>query len=130
MPAAVPASAATIGRMPNDDCLFCRIVAMEIPADIVFEDDVVMAFRDITPKAPVHILLIPREHITSAASLSDANGPMLGRLFGVAAQLARDEGIAKSGFRLTTNSGAGAGQSVMHLHFHMMGGRQMGWPPG
>ena len=103
---------------------------MEVPADIVFEDDMVIAFRDITPKAPVHILLIPREHIKSAASLTDANGPMLGRLFSVAAQIARDEGVAKSGFRMTTNSGAGAGQSVPHLHFHLMGGRQMGWPPG
>jgi histidine triad (HIT) family protein len=116
--------------MPNDDCLFCRIVAMEIPAEIVYEDDTVMAFRDISPKAPVHILLIPREHITSAASLTEASGPMLGRLFAVAAQLARDEGIAKNGFRITTNSGTAAGQSVRHLHFHLMGGRQMGWPPG
>ena len=116
--------------MPNEDCLFCRIASMEVAADIVFEDDTVIAFRDITPKAPVHILLIPREHIRSAASLTDANGPMLGRLFAVAAQIARDEGVAKSGFRMTTNSGAGAGQSVPHLHFHLMGGRQMGWPPG
>ncbi len=116
--------------MANEDCLFCRIAGMEIPADIVFEDDQVIAFRDVNPKAPVHILLIPRDHITSAASLTDANGPMLGRMFAVAAQLARDEGIAKSGFRLTTNSGPGAGQSVPHLHFHLMGGRQMGWPPG
>ncbi len=116
--------------MAKEDCLFCRIAAMEIPADIVFEDDQVIAFRDISPKAPVHILLIPRDHITSAASMTEANGPMLGRMFAVAAQLARDEGIAKSGFRLTTNSGPGAGQSVPHLHFHLMGGRQMGWPPG
>jgi len=116
--------------MAKEDCLFCRVGAMEIPADIVFEDDQVIAFRDINPKAPVHILLIPRAHITSAASLTEANGPMLGHMFAVAAQLARDEGIAKSGFRLTTNSGAGAGQSVPHLHFHLMGGRQMGWPPG
>jgi histidine triad (HIT) family protein len=116
--------------MPNEDCLFCRIAALEIPADIVYEDDLVVAFRDITPKAPVHILLIPREHITSAASLTDDNGPMLGHLFATAAQIARDEKIAKSGFRITTNSGAGAGQSVFHLHFHLMGGRQMGWPPG
>jgi len=116
--------------MPNEDCLFCRIAALEVSADIVYEDDQVVAFRDITPKAPVHILLIPREHITSAASLTDANGPMLGYLFATAAQIARDENIARSGYRLTTNSGAGAGQSVFHLHFHLMGGRQMGWPPG
>ena len=116
--------------MPNEDCLFCRIAALEIPSDIFFEDDQVVAFRDITPKAPVHILIIPREHISSAASLTEANGPMLGHLFATAAQIARDENIARSGFRLTTNSGAGAGQSVFHLHFHLMGGRQMGWPPG
>ena len=116
--------------MPNDDCLFCKIAALEIPADIVFEDDQVICFRDIAPKAPVHLLVIPREHITSAASLNDDNGPMLGHLFGVIAQLARDEGIARSGYRVTTNSGAGAGQSVFHLHFHVMGGRQMSWPPG
>jgi len=116
--------------MPNEDCLFCRIGRMEIPADIVFEDDLVIAFRDIAPKAPTHILVIPREHISSAASLTEANGPLLGRIFAVAAQLARDEGIAKSGYRITTNSGAGAGQSVYHIHFHLMGGRQMGWPPG
>jgi len=116
--------------MANEDCLFCRIAATEIPADVVYEDELVVAFRDIAPKAPVHILLISREHIKSAASLTDRNGPMLGRMFAVAAQLARDENIARSGFRLTTNSGAGAGQSVDHLHFHLMGGRQMGWPPG
>jgi histidine triad (HIT) family protein len=116
--------------MVNEDCLFCRIAATEIPADIVFEDDVVIAFRDISPKAPVHLLLIPREHITSAASLTDDNGPMLGRMFGVAAQLARDEGVARDGFRLVTNSGPAAGQSVRHLHFHLLGGRQLGWPPG
>ena len=116
--------------MANEDCLFCRIAAGEVPAEIVHEDDQVIAFRDISPKAPTHILLIPRKHITSAASLTEANGPMLGALFAVAAQLARDEGIARTGFRITTNSGAGAGQSVPHLHFHMMGGRQMGWPPG
>lgn len=116
--------------MPNEDCLFCRVAATEIPADIVFEDDVVIAFRDISPKAPVHILLIPREHISSAASLTDDNGPMLGRMFAVAAQLARDEGIARDGFRLVTNSGSAAGQTVRHLHFHLLGGRQLGWPPG
>jgi histidine triad (HIT) family protein len=116
--------------MAKEDCLFCRVAATEIPADIVFEDDVVIAFRDISPKAPVHILLIPREHISSAASLTDDNGPMLGRMFGVAAQLARDEGIARDGFRLVTNSGAAAGQTVRHLHFHLLGGRELGWPPG
>ncbi len=116
--------------MPDGDCLFCRITAGEIPADTVFEDDSILAFRDVAPKAPTHILLIPREHIISAADLTDDHGPMLGRLYATAAQLARDEGIADSGFRIVTNSGADAGQSVAHLHFHLMGGRRFSWPPG
>ncbi len=111
-------------------CLFCRIAAGEVPADIVHSDDLVLAFRDISPKAPTHLLLIPRAHIASAAELTQEHGPMLGRMFAVAAQLARDAGVADAGFRLVTNSGAAAGQSVDHLHFHLMGGRSMGWPPG
>ena len=114
----------------TETCLFCRIGRGEIPADIVHEDDLVVAFRDINPKAPTHILLIPREHMYSAADLDETDAEMLGRLFSVAAQLARDAGIAERGFRLVTNSGPAAGQSVDHLHFHLMGGRSMGWPPG
>jgi len=111
-------------------CLFCRIGRGEVAADIVHEDDLVLAFSDINPKAPTHLLVIPRRHIQSAADLRESDAEMLGRLFGVAAQLARDAGISDRGFRLVTNSGSGAGQSVDHLHFHLMGGRQMGWPPG
>jgi len=111
-------------------CLFCRIARGEIPADIVHEDDLVLAFRDINPKAPTHLLVIPRRHVQSAADLRESDAEMLGRLFGVAAQLAREAGVADRGFRLVTNSGPGAGQSVDHLHFHLLGGRQMGWPPG
>ena len=116
--------------MTNGDCLFCRIAAGQIPADIVHEDDLVVAFRDISPKAPTHLLLIPREHIESAMDLSDQDGPMLGRLFATAARLAGEAGLSERGFRLVTNSGAGAGQSVFHLHFHLLGGRSLGWPPG
>jgi diadenosine tetraphosphate (Ap4A) HIT family hydrolase len=116
--------------MPDANCLFCRIIAREIPGDFVHQDDLVVAIRDISPKAPTHLLLMPREHVVSAADLTDAHGPMLGRLFAVGAQLARDAGIADGGFRLVTNAGPGAGQSVPHLHFHLMGGRSMGWPPG
>jgi histidine triad (HIT) family protein len=112
------------------DCVFCKIIAGEIPADFLHNDDLVVAIRDITPKAPTHLLLIPREHVVSAAELSDANGPMLGRLFAVAANLARETGVAETGFRLVTNAGKGAGQSVPHLHFHLLGGRSMRWPPG
>jgi histidine triad (HIT) family protein len=112
------------------DCLFCRIVAGEIPSTKVHEDDLVVAIRDIAPRAPTHILLMPREHVVSAADLTEAQGSLLGRLFAVAAELARSEGIVERGYRLTTNVGAWGGQSVPHLHLHLMGGRAFGWPPG
>ena len=112
------------------DCLFCRIVAGEVPATRVHEDDLVIAFRDIAPRAPTHILLIPRRHIASAADLTEADGPLLGRLFAVAAQIARDEGIADGGYRIVTNIGTWGGQTVDHLHLHLMGGRPFVWPPG
>jgi histidine triad (HIT) family protein len=112
------------------DCLFCRIVAGEIPATTVHADDLVIAIRDIAPRAPTHLLLLPREHIASAAALTEAHGPLLGRLFAVAADLARGEGITERGYRLTTNVGAWGGQSVPHLHLHLMGGRPFDWPPG
>ena len=116
--------------MADPDCLFCRIAAGEVPADVVLEDDLVVAFRDVAPKAPTHLLLIPRRHITSAAELSGTDAEMLGRLFAVAAGLARDAGVAEGGYRMVTNVGRGAGQSVPHLHFHLLGGRSLGWPPG
>ncbi len=116
--------------MTDPQCLFCRIAAGEVPADLLHDDELVVAFRDISPKAPTHILVIPRRHIVSATDLTDDDGPMLGRLFAVAADLAREAGVADSGFRLVTNSGRGAGQSVDHLHFHLLGGRSMSWPPG
>jgi histidine triad (HIT) family protein len=112
------------------DCLFCRIIAGEIPATVVHADDQVIAIRDIAPRAPTHVLLMPREHIVSAADLTEADGPLLGRLFAVAADLAHAEGIAERGYRVTTNVGAWGGQSVPHLHLHLMGGRAFDWPPG
>jgi histidine triad (HIT) family protein len=115
---------------PSADCLFCRIAVGSIPADLVHEDDLVVAFRDIAPRAPTHILLIPRRHMPSAAELTEADGPLLGRLFGVAADLARSEGIADGGYRLVSNVGRWGGQTVDHLHFHLMGGRAFDWPPG
>ena len=101
-----------------------------MPADLLHADDLVIAFRDIAPRAPTHILLVPRRHIRSALELTDADGPLLGRLFGVAADLARSEGIADGGFRLVSNVGRWGGQTVEHLHFHLMGGRPFDWPPG
>ena len=114
----------------STDCLFCRMAADDLPATKLFEDDEVFAIRDIAPRAPTHILLIPRRHIRSALELTDADGPMLGRLFGVAADIARSEGIADDGYRLISNVGRWGGQSVDHLHVHLMGGRAFKWPPG
>lgn len=111
------------------DCLFCRIVAGEIPATKVHEDDRMIAIRDIGPQAPTHILLLSVEHIASAADLTEADGPLLGHLFAVAADLARREGL-DGGWRLVSNVGADGGQSVGHLHIHLLGGRPMAWPPG
>ncbi len=114
----------------DPECLFCRIVGGEIPARLVHEDDQVLAFHDISPRAPTHILLIPRDHIRSAAEITDAHAPLVGHLFAVAAEVARTQGVADAGYRLVTNIGRGGGQTVDHLHVHLMGGRVMTWPPG
>jgi histidine triad (HIT) family protein len=113
-----------------NDCLFCGIAAGEIPATHVHDDETVVAFRDINPQAPTHILVIPREHITSAAELTPAHDVLWGRLLQVALELARSEGIEADGFRIVTNIGHGGGQTVPHLHLHLLGGRPMTWPPG
>ena len=111
-----------------DDCLFCRIVRKEIPAKLVAEDEHCVAFRDINPQAPVHVLVIPREHVPS---LNQATDPaMLGRLSLMAADIARREGVAESGYRTVVNTNAGAGQTVFHVHLHLLGGRSLHWPPG
>jgi histidine triad (HIT) family protein len=112
------------------DCLFCRIVAGDIPSARLHDDDLLIAIRDIAPRAPTHILLIPRRHIPSAADLVEGDGPLLGRMFAVAAELARSEGIAGAGYRLVSNVGRWGGQTVDHLHVHLMGGRSFVWPPG
>ena len=112
------------------DCLFCRIVAGEIPSTHVYDDDLILAFRDIAPRAPTHILLIPKRHIASALELTEDDAQVVGRIFSVAADLARSEGIAEGGYRLISNVGLWGGQSVDHLHVHLMGGRPFQWPPG
>ena len=112
------------------DCLFCKITSGEIPADIVHQDDTVVAFRDISPQAPTHILIIPRKHIATINDLGDEDTETVGRLFLTAARLATEEGIADDGYRVVMNCNAGAGQTVFHVHLHLLGGRRMTWPPG
>jgi len=116
--------------MTDEHCLFCKIVAGDIPSDVVHEDDLVLAFNDISPRAPVHQLVIPKRHIASMADLTGEDAELLSRLFAVAAELAASAGLANSGYRVVTNVGADGGQSVDHLHFHLLGGRAMTWPPG
>jgi histidine triad (HIT) family protein len=112
------------------DCLFCKIVSGAIPSDRVAETDRVLAFRDINPAAPTHVLLIPKEHVAdSAAELKVEHSDLLGELFELAALIADEEAL-DGGWRLVTNVGAGAGQTVFHLHVHLLGGRPLGWPPG
>lgn len=112
-----------------ENCLFCRIAAGEIPADIVYRDDEVIAFKDINPQAPSHILVIPKRHIASMVDLTLEDGPLLAHLFVAAKDIAHELGL-EQGYRFLTNVGPDAGQSVFHLHFHLLGGRKLGWPPG
>jgi histidine triad (HIT) family protein len=110
--------------------LFCKIIAKEIPADVVYEDDEVLAFRDIRPQAPVHILIIPKKHIPKIADITEADEGLIGKLVFVASELAKKEGIAETGYRLVFNNGPNAGQEVYHVHLHLFGGRKFTWPPG
>ncbi len=111
------------------DCIFCRIVAGSIPAKKVCEDDQLLAFFDIDPKAPTHILVIPKKHIASLAHAQTGDGPLLGRLLEAAADIAREQGLSQ-GYRVVISTGPQGGQTVDHLHVHLLGGRQMHWPPG
>ena len=111
------------------DCLFCKIIGGEIPSNKVYEDDPVFAFRDIDPQAPVHILIVPKEHIASAKDINESNSAVVAHIFEVAAKIAKAEGL-DDGFRIVNNCGDSAGQTVKHLHFHLMGGREFTWPAG
>lgn len=115
--------------MPSD-CLFCRIATKEIPAKIAYEDDALVAFHDINPQAPVHVVIIPRRHLARVSDLAADDAPLAGRLVVAANHLAKTLGIAEAGYRLVINCNAQAGQSVFHLHLHLLGGRPMRWPPG
>ena len=112
------------------DCLFCKMVNGEIQPDVVYEDDEVLAFRDVNPQAPTHVLVIPKIHIATTNDLDADNAHLVGRLYLAAARVAADEGIAGPGYRTVINCNPGAGQSVYHIHLHLLGGRPMTWPPG
>ena len=114
----------------EENCLFCKIIRGDIPSEKVYEDDMLVAFRDVEPQAPFHFLIVPRRHIRTALDLSANDDGLLGRIFQVANKLAVEFGFAEEGFRVVNNCQEGGGQSVWHIHFHLLGGRQMNWPPG
>ncbi|HEX9023006.1 MAG TPA: histidine triad nucleotide-binding protein [Geobacteraceae bacterium] len=113
-----------------EGCIFCRIIKGELPAKKVYEDNLVIAIEDIAPVAPTHVLVIPRKHFVNALDLDPADNVLIGHIFQVAARIARERGEAERGFRVVCNNNAGAGQSVFHIHFHLLAGRHMTWPPG
>ena len=112
------------------ECLFCDIVSGEIKGQIVYRDDLVAAFKDVNPKAPVHLLIVPNKHIATLLEVADEDLGLMGHILGVSRKLASDSGLGDKGFRLVVNCGPQAGQSVYHLHFHLLGGRPLSWPPG
>ena len=112
------------------DCLFCKMVSGEIQPDVVYEDDQVLAFRDVNPQAPLHVLVIPKTHIATTNDLDESNADIVARMTLAAKHIAAEEGVAESGYRMVMNCNPGAGQSVYHIHLHVLGGRPMTWPPG
>jgi histidine triad (HIT) family protein len=113
-----------------DICIFCKIIKGEIPAKKVYEDEHIVAIEDIAPVAPTHVLLIPRKHLVNALDLKLEDNTLIGHIFQVAALIARERGVAEQGFRIVNNNNSGAGQSVFHIHFHLLAGRHLSWPPG
>ncbi|MFW2373362.1 MAG: histidine triad nucleotide-binding protein [Gammaproteobacteria bacterium] len=112
------------------DCIFCKIISGDIPGDIVFQDDDVLAFRDLNPQAPTHILIIPKKHISTLNDVQTDDAELVGKMYLAAKKFATDEGIAEAGYRTVMNCNAQAGQTVFHIHLHVLGGRPMSWPPG
>lgn len=113
-----------------DECIFCKIINREIPSTIVYEDEDVLAFRDLDPKAPTHFLVIPKQHIPSAACIGPDNEAIMGKVMSAIAKIAKDMGLEEKGFRIVINTGEDAGQTVHHIHFHVMSGRKFAWPAG
>jgi histidine triad (HIT) family protein len=116
--------------MSESNCLFCKILDGDIPADIVYESETAIAFRDINPQAPTHVLIIPRKHIATINEIAEEDQALIGSLYSAAREIAAAEGIAEEGYRAVMNCNEGAGQTVFHIHLHLLGGRVLGWPPG
>lgn len=116
--------------MRDSNCLFCKIIAGEIPGKMAYQDEMVVAFHDLNPQAPYHLLIVPRKHIATTLAISDEDEALIGHVFTIASKLARELGFAEDGFRVVNNCNAAAGQSVWHIHFHLLGGRHLTWPPG
>ena len=116
--------------MKPADCLFCKIVTGDIPAEIIYESESAIGFRDVNPQAPTHVLIIPREHIATVNDLNAGHETIVGKLYMAAKAIAADEGIADDGYRVVMNCNEAAGQTVLHIHLHLLGGRSLGWPPG
>ncbi len=112
------------------DCLFCKIIAGEIPSTKVYEDEFVYAFNDIAPQAPIHVVIVPKEHLQSANDINEENCVLIGKIFNAASKIAKELGISENGYRIVNNCGTDGGQTVGHIHFHMLGGRSLAWPPG
>ena len=112
------------------NCLFCKIIEKQVPAKIMYEDDLCLAFEDVNPQAPVHVLVIPKKHIPTLLDLNEQDNNLMGHLIGISNKIARDKGIAERGFRLIINCNPESGQTVYHIHLHLIGGRTMQWPPG
>ena len=116
--------------MSANDCLFCKIVSGDVPAEIIYRDDQVLAFRDINPRAPIHVLVIPQKHVDSLASVTEEQRDIMGKIMIVAREIAAAEGLSESGYRAVINVGLDGGQTISHLHLHLLGGRTLHWPPG
>lgn len=116
--------------MANDDCLFCKILAGDIPADVIYESDTAIAFRDINPQAPTHVLIIPRKHVPTINDISEDDQAIVGSLYSAARTIAAEEGFSAEGYRAVMNCNEAAGQTVFHIHLHLLGGRPFSWPPG
>lgn len=114
----------------SEECLFCRIIKGDVPSTKVYEDDLVYAFKDINPQAPVHVLIIPKKHISGVPDIMDDDKELIGHIYRVASRIAKEKACLQCGFRIVVNSGPDAGQTVFHLHFHLLGGRTLRWPPG